>query len=1592
MKGGNLRKYGSIVIVSLMVLTVFAVMSGAHGASAVPRNSPAFGTSSGILEISRQFSVSLKDIKQVAGPNGERYLLIKGTNLMQSPGKPMLPVKIFTFTLPRNAKIVNIGVNGISMMNYGNVKISPGPQPVPKSGKAYPTKYALPKYNMQVYGKNAFYPAKTYAYRIGYTNHETVLNVYLYPLQYNPITHETRVISHANVVVDYKLIPLKSTAPVINAENIIITSPLLKEQAQRLADFHNSTGVTSWVVTTDWIAKNFDAGPTPPYDGYANDTTYFYHELGTALPLIKEPIRGYNYTLARKIVAFLQNETGGNVTYVTIFGNARMVPPSYYWVDQYPYLLAYFGIPGYDLYDAWIPTDAFYASPDYNSTYFDFTPNFFLGRLPVNPLTAKAMVDKIIYYANHKSGLMNVTLSGGQVFETSYFLGETGVLEPINAGWMNGVKITEYFHTLRNFTYNNFVKMMKNSDMIIEITHGSGFSFWHHNDDINAWDFSMNASYGSLPIYASGSCLNGAWDEEVYPSEFAMGINGGTSIAEKMLYAPDGIIAYFGGDREAYGSTAAYFVNGTLVAPNDFGDLITEDGTAIAYKTAMENYGYVTLGMLYYYALYYYNVWIGPNLPIINPWGYGGYNWNLWQRSYFEFSGLGDPALKVAGNGTSAPAYSLPKVEVRNAVYNAQDVPVITRGHSVTVDIKTDSPTVKAELLYLEHDVSSSGESYYDFILGTQTLTPVSSSGGVNDFTYAFTPSREGTYILSVYSEDGKNTRLYMACGVPSVPGISVSTQKNLKTYSNIPVSAKQSGPDVEIITLLDYGDIAFGKETNVTAVLYNSGNETANNIVVHFYLENYVLAIQQGNLSAPLVWLGNATLTSLAPGEIAYVTIPWKAVNLIPLGLDPTNSSARWQYLVASADVAGDVNPDNNAYVALFHVHLPVDVWAQKVFLEKDPMVGVPNAITFEISNIGTTDTATTNVTVMDAYGVIDTLQVTLAPGETKFLTVPWTPAQAGWDYVAVFTSTPGDINTRNDVGLYYPNGYYGVYMFKVLSYDVAALKLSQNGDNLDVTLYNYGPVASPGTTVQVKEYLGVTPYHVESPHPYPDNYDNIWKIEAPGATSLALHFEYLDVEPNYDYVLIYNETGALQVYYTGFYNNLWTPFINGSTLYVRLVSDEAVHYSGFVIDAYANGAEFQIVSLGNITFGSIGSGEFATEGISLGNVTTGPQYFEVNATTPDEVATLNTGGDSNNKLSGFVNIQDTVPPVITGMSPNNVVINDRSPTLQIQFHDTIYSGFSEISVKVDGIEIGTNAKLVANGNDGSIAVKVPFLLVDGEHSVVVTLVDNGGNEVSEEWNFTIDATPPQLVITSPVGMNVPLTYNSTLKIEGITEPDATVTINGVTVPVGNDGKFSYDATLVKGENIFYIVATDPYGNSAYMVVTALYLPDLPQLWNAISDLKSQISQMQGDIEKLNSEINGLKGDVNGLKANISAMEERLNELQIALKENVTALNKAIEDANTTLMNEINNNIATLQGQINDLKSQISDAQSQIKSVQDENKKQSNQISGADTIGYVGIVLAIIALIIAIVAIARKPKKPEMPESSESEESESEE
>ena len=82
-----------------------------------------------------------------------------------------------------------------------------------------------------------------------------------------------------------------------------------------------------------------------------------------------------------------------------------------------------------------------------------------------------------------------------------------------------------------------------------------------------------------------------------------------------------------------------------------------------------------------------------------------------------------------------------------------------------------------------------------------------------------------------------------------------------------------------------------------------------------------------------------------------------------------------------------------------------------------------------------------------------------------------------------------------------------------------------------------------------------------------------------------------------------------------------------------------------------------------------------------------------------------------------------------------------------------------------------------------------------------------------------TTDHTPPALKITY---MHAFFPF---IQVEGVTEPDAFLTLNWEVIDVKEDGGFVYTYTLKKsGQNDLVFVAEDPAGNKSTKTQTVQY------------------------------------------------------------------------------------------------------------------------------------------------------------------------
>jgi hypothetical protein len=118
---------------------------------------------------------------------------------------------------------------------------------------------------------------------------------------------------------------------------------------------------------------------------------------------------------------------------------------------------------------------------------------------------------------------------------------------------------------------------------------------------------------------------------------------------------------------------------------------------------------------------------------------------------------------------------------------------------------------------------------------------------------------------------------------------------------------------------------------------------------------------------------------------------------------------------------------------------------------------------------------------------------------------------------------------------------------------------------------------------------------------------------------------------------------------------------------------------------------------------------------------------------------------------------------------------------------------------------------------------------LGDGVYDVAVRARDGAGNVARLDFpGVIVDTTPPMILITSevPAATNVPR-----LRIEGITEPGATVTVGTLSTTSDEDGAFAIDYPLTEGVNGLVLFVKDRVGNTNQTVMSVLLDTIVPSL-----------------------------------------------------------------------------------------------------------------------------------------------------------------
>ncbi|MBN1944710.1 MAG: proprotein convertase P-domain-containing protein [Bradymonadales bacterium] len=89
-----------------------------------------------------------------------------------------------------------------------------------------------------------------------------------------------------------------------------------------------------------------------------------------------------------------------------------------------------------------------------------------------------------------------------------------------------------------------------------------------------------------------------------------------------------------------------------------------------------------------------------------------------------------------------------------------------------------------------------------------------------------------------------------------------------------------------------------------------------------------------------------------------------------------------------------------------------------------------------------------------------------------------------------------------------------------------------------------------------------------VESAHPYVNDFDQTWDVVRQGAERIKVHFQRIETEAYYDYLVLSGNREERALNLSGAYQDYWTPEFGGDTVHINLQTDYSVTKWGFSAD----------------------------------------------------------------------------------------------------------------------------------------------------------------------------------------------------------------------------------------------------------------------------------------------------------------------------------------------------------------------------------------------------------------------------------------
>ncbi|MEN3052333.1 MAG: Ig-like domain-containing protein [Candidatus Methanosuratincola petrocarbonis] len=195
-----------------------------------------------------------------------------------------------------------------------------------------------------------------------------------------------------------------------------------------------------------------------------------------------------------------------------------------------------------------------------------------------------------------------------------------------------------------------------------------------------------------------------------------------------------------------------------------------------------------------------------------------------------------------------------------------------------------------------------------------------------------------------------------------------------------------------------------------------------------------------------------------------------------------------------------------------------------------------------------------------------------------------------------------------------------------------------------------------------------------------------------------------------------------------------------------------------------------------------------------------------------------------------------DLSPPRVYDLQPPNVSAIRELTAISAEFSDLCGVVPTSVSILVDGADVTQISSISASGFSLSIQLQ------EGSHSVSVAVSDLVGNTGLTVWSFTVDATPPSIIVISPSNntstnnARLPFSFSFHDSNSGINSSSVSLLVDGADVTSYanvSSSALSYvpPLPLADGDHVIVLAVSDCAGNakSATVLVSVDTVPPEP-------------------------------------------------------------------------------------------------------------------------------------------------------------------